>query len=394
MEQQKRMPDLRFPEFKEEWKLNKLGSYINERNESGTGEFPLYSLTIENGIIPKSERYERSFLVNDINDAYKVMHQYDFAFNPMNLRFGALARLTENKKVLVSKYYNIFYCNEKGDSAFFEYYLTSYKLIQYYNKMSTGSLIEKKRVHYLDFIHFNRHLPSFPEQTKIATFLTSVDDKLTQLKKKKTLLEQYKKGVMQKIFSQEIRFKDEHGKGFPVWKMKKFGEVSSIIMGQSPDSNSYNTEGIGMLLIQGNADISNRKSNPRNWTSNPTKECQIGDIILTVRAPVGAVAKSCHNACLGRGVCAIRNNTLSSIEFLFQFLLDFEVRWGRLEQGSTFTAISGADIKSIEIHLPSIQEQTKIANFLSAIDKKINYCSTQIEKTVLWKKGLLQKMFV
>src|ERR1035437_4899340 len=190
MQNQKNIPILRFPDFSGEWKKIKLGNYFIERNDSTNEEFPLYSLTIEKGIIPKSERYERSFLVNDIDNAYKVMNENDFAYNPMNLRFGALARHKENKKVLVSKYYNIFYCNGEGSSAFFEYYLTSNNLIQYYNKMATGSLIEKKRVHYLDFINFKKHLPELPEQTKIASFLTAVDNKLTQLKKKKSLLEQ------------------------------------------------------------------------------------------------------------------------------------------------------------------------------------------------------------
>src|SRR3954454_2513466 len=109
MQKQKNIPQLRFPEFKEEWKLNQLGNFFAERNENATAEIPLYSLTIENGITPKSERYERSFLVDDVNNAYKVMHKNDFAFNPMNLRFGALARHKGNNKVSVSKYYNIFY---------------------------------------------------------------------------------------------------------------------------------------------------------------------------------------------------------------------------------------------------------------------------------------------
>lgn len=146
------MPLLRFSEFEEEWELCTLGDYFTERNETASDILPLYSLTIENGITPKTERYERSFLVNNENDAYKIMYKDDFAYNPMNLRFGALARHKENKNVAVSKYYNIFFCKQNSASPFFEYYLTSNKMILHYNKMATGSLNEKKRVHYLDFI--------------------------------------------------------------------------------------------------------------------------------------------------------------------------------------------------------------------------------------------------
>ncbi len=199
---------------------------------------------------------------------------------------------------------------------------------------------------------------------------------------------------MQKIFSQELRFKDDNGEEFAEWEEKKLGEICVIIMGQSPSSTSYNTDKIGIPLIQGNADIQNRFSFPRNWTTEKTKECKIGDLILTVRAPVGAVAKSMHNACVGRGVCAVRNNSSSNLEFIYQFLLDYETKWGSLEQGSTFTAVSGVEINKIKISTPNLAEQTKIANFLSAIDEKINQCGVQIEKMEGWKKGLLQRMFV
>jgi type I restriction enzyme S subunit len=237
-------------------------------------------------------------------------------------------------------------------------------------------------------------IPSLPEQQKIASFLKAVDTKIEQLTKKKTLFEQYKKGVMQKIFNQEIRFKDENGNEFPEWEVQALGDVSEITMGQSPNSNSYNSENIGMPLIQGNADISHRKTNPRNWTSEPTKLCKIGDLIVTVRAPVGAVAKSIHDACIGRGVCSIRNNKKTDIEFLYQFLLDYELKWGSIEQGSTFTAVSGSEIKKIAIKVPSKKEQTKIANFLTSLDFKIEHTNTLLEKTKLWKKGLLQQLFV
>lgn len=241
---------------------------------------------------------------------------------------------------------------------------------------------------------FKIKFPSKPEQEKIASFLTSVDTKIEQLTKKKALLEEYKKGVMQKIFAQEMRFHDDDGSEYPEWIEKKLGEVAEIIMGQSPESNSYNLDEIGQPLIQGNADIQNRLSNPKNWTTQTTKECKIGDLILTVRAPVGAVAKSVHNACIGRGVCAIKNNSTSNIEFLFQFLLNFESKWGNLEQGSTFTAVSGNEIKKLKIHMPTLKEQTKIANFLSSLDSKLLHVEKQLSSTKEFKKALLQQMFV
>lgn len=175
------------------------------------------------------------------------------------------------------------------------------------------------------------------------------------------------------------------------WQKKTLGDISIITMGQSPSSASYNEAGIGSYLIQGNADIKNRKSSPRQWTSEPTKFCEIGDTLMTVRAPVGAIAKSKHKACIGRGVCSIKPNN-SDNEFLYQFLLSYESKWKSLEQGSTFTAVNGTDIRGVKLLLPPISEQQKIADILSTVDAKIDLIDQQITETQELKKGLMQQL--
>jgi type I restriction enzyme S subunit len=200
--------------------------------------------------------------------------------------------------------------------------------------------------------------------------------------------------VRERIFTQKYKFKNVDGNNFAECEIKKFGDVCNIVMGQSPASISYNTEKIGVPLIQGNADILNRITSPRNWTTEITKECVIGDLILTVRAPVGTVAKSIHNACLGRGVCAIRSNWGNSIEFIYQFLLYYENKWNKLEQGSTFSAVSGEEIRKIKISIPCIEEQQKIANFLSVIDKRIETEHRILKQYKIQKKYLLPNLFI
>ncbi|MDO8714351.1 MAG: restriction endonuclease subunit S [Polynucleobacter sp.] len=246
-----------------------------------------------------------------------------------------------------------------------------------------------------DVKSFELIFPDIKEQTKIANFLTAVDSKISQLTKKHGLLTLYKKGVMQKIFSQELRLKDDEGREFAEWSQISFADIANINMGQSPDSSTYNQDSLGLPLIQGNADIVNRKTSPRAWTSEPTKKCNPGDLILTVRAPVGAIAKSSHAACIGRGVCAITAKENVSIEFLYQLLFWFEsYKWKAIEQGSTFTAVSGEDIRNLNVMSPVFKEQTKIANFLTAIDDKITNVKSQLEAAKEYKQGLLQQMFV
>ena len=177
------------------------------------------------------------------------------------------------------------------------------------------------------------------------------------------------------------------------WEEKRLGELAEIIMGQSPNSSSYNNKGIGKYLIQGNADILKRITCPRNWTSEPIKECKEGDLIMTVRAPVGYISKSLHNACIGRGVCAIRKKKNNSINFIYQFLLYFEKKWIKFEQGSTFTAVNTRDVKNLKINVPQKKEQQKIAGFLGGVDEWIENLKRQKEELEKYKKGIMQRIF-
>lgn len=185
----------------------------------------------------------------------------------------------------------------------------------------------------------------------------------------------------------ELRFK-----GFEdEWEEKKIEDVSDVIMGQSPSSEYYNEEMIGMPLIQGNADIKDRITSPRMYTTSITKTCNIGDIIMSVRAPVGSIAKSMHIACIGRGVCSIVPKINN--EYLYQILLIQENRWCKLSQGSTFDSINRSDIGRLKIYIPCLNEQIKIAKFLGIIDKKIEKQGEKVEALKTYKKGIMQKIF-
>ena len=408
MEKQNNIPKLRFPEFSDAWVVKKLGkmaefkagyAFKSEQMLSEKSNFQLLKMS---NVYKNELRLDRnSSYWESINDKEKefLLKEGDTILTLTGTvgkqDYGYSIQIKENNKyllnqrlVLLREIQNVS-CND-----FISQLISNEKFLFYFFGEAKGGTGNQTNVGTEDVKNIQLFFPTLPEQQKIATFLSTVDEKLQALKKKKSLLETYKKGVMQKIFSQQIRFKNDEGNDFEDWEVKKLGEISIIAMGQSPSSNSYNSDNIGTPLIQGNADIQNRLSSPRNWTTEITKECKIGDLILTVRAPVGAVAKSIHNACIGRGVCAISNTSDSNIEYIYQFLLDYETKWGSLEQGSTFTAVSGVEIKKLEINLPTLPEQTKIANFLTAIDEKITKVDFQIKQTELWKKGLLQQMFV
>jgi type I restriction enzyme, S subunit len=214
------------------------------------------------------------------------------------------------------------------------------------------------------------------------------------LRRRRDALRAYKKGMMQRLFSQELRFTKPDGSPFPDWQEKRLGDVVKIDMGQSPDSSAYNEDGVGLPLIQGNADILKRKSAPRRFTSEITKTCEIGDTLISVRAPIGEIALAIHHACIGRGIATAKAHGVNVQTYWFQTLLYSEPRWISIGQGSTFAAISGPDIRNLKFWTPHPEEQQKIADTLTALDAKIDAVTAQMDAMLRFKKGLLQQMFV
>lgn len=184
----------------------------------------------------------------------------------------------------------------------------------------------------------------------------------------------------------KLRFSEFNGK----WEENKFGTFCSIKMGQSPSSKNYTDNSHETLLIQGNADLKDGKVVPRIYTKEITKTSEPGDIILTVRAPVGDIAINNYHACIGRGVCSIKGN-----EFVYYLLDRLKERniWKKLSQGSTFEAVSSSDIKNMKVYVPKFKEQQKIAFFLSKVDKKIEKLEKKQDLWETYKKGVMQQIF-
>ena len=184
----------------------------------------------------------------------------------------------------------------------------------------------------------------------------------------------------------KIRFK-----GFEeAWKEYKLSDIAIITMGQSPNSENYTNDSNDTLLIQGNADLNNGKVIPRLFTKQITKTCDKNDIIMTVRAPVGDIAISDYNACIGRGVCSIKSS-----KFVYHYLDYLKIKdyWKKISKGSTIDSITKDDIKSLLIKIPNKQEKEKIIKTIDLINQKIELQSKKIEDLKLFKKGLIKKFF-
>ncbi|OJG31278.1 type I restriction endonuclease subunit S [Enterococcus devriesei] len=162
-------------------------------------------------------------------------------------------------------------------------------------------------------------------------------------------------------------------------------------MGQSPNSENYTENPDDYILVQGNADMKNGYVVPRVWTTQITKQAQKGDLILSVRAPVGDIGKTDYDVVIGRGVAAIRGN-----EFIFQQLGKMKTNsyWSRYSTGSTFESINSNDIKEATIMVPSSEEQEKIGVFLSNVDYSISLQQNKLDQLKFLKSAFLKKMFI
>jgi len=252
-------------------------------------------------------------------------------------------------------------------------------------------------------------IPEYQEQQKIASFLSSVDEKLQQLTKKKELLSAYKKGVMQKTFSQELRFKDEFGNNYPDWEEKKLGEVGETFNGLTGKTKV--DFGIGKPFIQYMQIFNSAKIDTSKFgyvdisEGEKQKTAKYGDVFFTTSSETpleigyaSVLTEEIEEVYLNSFCFGYRPNSLtelypdfSSYLFRSEFLRKQIVK---LAQGSTRYNMSKVQLMKVLIQLPSFDEQQKIANFLSLIDKKIELISSQIENTKAFKKGLLQQMFV
>lgn len=384
----KNIPELRFPEFKGEWETKKLGE-VTDKIQDGTHFSPsvvengnrkyITSKNIRNGYMDLKDISLISESAH--NEIYK---RCDVKYNDVLItKDGAstgnacLNELHEEFSLLSS----VAFIREKESisiNGFIYQYISTPIGQNEIQSFIAGQAITRITLTKLN--KFKINLPCIKEQTRIATFLTAVDSKLSQLKKKKVLLEQYKKGAMQKIFSQEIRFKDENGQEFPEWEMNTLKNIAKILYGKDQKqvldfNGKYPILGTGGVIGKTNQFLYNLPS------------------VLIGRK--GTIDKPVYMDTPFWTVDTLFYTEVYSSTFPKWLYYKFQtINWYLYNEASGVPSLSASTIYKIPIHLPCLLEQTKIANFLSAIDEKIAYCSKQIEKTEQWKKGLLQKMFV
>lgn len=261
-------------------------------------------------------------------------------------------------------------------------------------KLSVGGIMEGLSSTIIKQLKFP--LINLKEQEKIAEILSTVDGQIDDTEMLIEKCQELKKGLMQRLLTKGIghkEFKKTEVGEIPVdWEVKKLEDVSYITMGQSPSSDSYNDKGIGVPFFQGNSEFGNIYPTVKKWCSEPKKIAEPLDILISVRAPVGAVNINNDRACIGRGLASIRQSNKINYMYLYYVLSISQDILNSSAQGSTFTAINSKDLKNFKIAIPSLDEQLKIAQILLSLDNNIEDYKNKKEKLEELKKGLMQQL--
>ena len=393
-------PKLRFSEFKDEWRSEKIseianvssGSTPNRNNPSyWNGDIPWITTSLINfNTIEKAEEFiTKEGLKNSSTKLYPkntiLMAMYGQGVTRGKVAILGIEATTNQACASISlkPNFNVNFIFQNLSKRYEEIRDLSNDGGQ---KNLSGSIIKEISISY----------PTEKEQTKIAGFLSAVDDKISQLSRQLELLNQYKKGVMQKIFSQEIRFKNDNGEDFGEWDYLQLGEIieESKAVSKKQDEFDVLTSSRRGLIKQSEYFEGSRLIDRDNVGFNIIKP---HEITYRSRSDDGLFYFNFNNL----GITGIISTYYpvfsfknSNNKFVTEYLNFNKADFSKYAVGTSQLVLSLNALRTVKLRIPSKPEQQKIAEFLTAIDERIDHTTTQLTHTKQWKKGLLQQMFV
>ena len=404
------VPKLRFKEFNGKWEDKKLGE-ITLKVGSGSTPRGGESVYQSKGIpFIRSQNVKNESLMlddlvyisEDINSQMQgsIVKADDILLNITGASIGRTCVVPSNFKTgNVNQHVCIIRLKDGYSSNFLQPYLSSDRGQKSISSSQVGS--GREGLNFQAIRLFRIAMPSFQEQNKIADFLMAVDEKIAQLMQKCELLARYKKGVMQQIFSQELRFKDDDGSDFPDWEEKTLGDVFKYKNGKSLE-NEIAENGQYFLITLNSIDISGKLK-----TDNNHKRVSNTDFSLRKNDLVMILSDVAHGNFLGltdiipsdkyvlnQRIGGLRAKTNIEVKFASLYI-NFNQKYFKLHgQGSSQLNLSKGDVLDFNLPILHNKEQTKIANFLTSIDEKITEAQSYLDTVKQYKQGLLQQMFV
>lgn len=392
------VPKLRFKEFTDEWTFTTLKDVAIKVNRIEANNSPIMMISAEKGFILQSQKYSKD-MTGDSLKKYITLYKNELAYNhgASKLRpYGSVFMLLEDKARIPFVYHCFKIIN--GYNKFYSYYLNRYSFGKLLKPLisSTARMDGLLNISFDNYFSIKFKIPQLKEQEKIANLLTTVDKKITNLENIITSLENQKKGLLQQIFSQKLRFKDKNGNNYPNWEKKKLGELIIIKTGISPTYILDENGSIPYFKVEQLNNSNKYQINTPYKTKNNKKLIPPKSIIFPKRG-ISILSNKIRilsqYSLIDTNIMAliIKNDSISN-EFLYYFLLNEDL--SKIADTTSIPQINNKHIEPYVIYLPCLEEQTKIADFLSAFDRKLDNQKAQLEHWKQIKKGLLQQMFV
>jgi len=367
--------------------------YTNPKDD----DVELWSLTVENGLTPKTERYNREFLVKK-EDTFKAVLPNEFAYNPMNMTLGAVDLNLMKKKVAVSGYYITMRTIENHDNKYFSAWLKSPKSIRLYKLYATGGLLEKQRVQFPTLSQIEATMPLYEEQATIGNFFHTLDKTITLLKRKLDGLKQLKKAYLQQMFPQagervpKVRFAGFTGD----WEERKLGELANFNpRSVLPDVFVY----VDLESVVGTSLISSRIERKETAPSRAQRLAQKGDVFFQMVRPYqmnNYLYDLPHkNYVFSTGYAQLRPKIHSY--FLLCKLQEESFVTKVIDRctGTSYPAINSTDLAEIDIAVAADNhEQTAIGDLFLALDNQLSVQQTKLDNLKHLRSAYLQKMFI
>ncbi|MCL7405300.1 restriction endonuclease subunit S [Paradonghicola geojensis] len=388
-----------FPDW-EEVALSEIAERSTEKNKDLELTLVLTNSAVQ-GVVVQTEYFDKS-IANEANiSGYYKVRKSDFVYNPRISSLAPVGPISQNMKGdgIMSPLYTVFRVGEPYQ-RFLNVYFKSSVWFDYMRSIANqGARHDRMNITTSDFMALPIDLPCSREREKIALFLSSVDKKIDLLRQKKNALELYKKGLMQKIFSQEIRFKGDDGSDFPEWEEVALGDVLRERKEYSEKNKGYPHIS---LTVEGVVPKSERYDRDFLVKDDDTKKYKVtrqGDICYNpANLKFGVIDVNRWGDGIFSPIYVTFEAKGASLDYVGYLVRhsSFINKVRKFEQGTVYErqAVHPEHFVQAIINLPCLLEQQKIASFLSAIDSKIQKTSAQIEQMETFKKGLLQQMFI
>lgn len=397
------VPKLRFKEFTDEWKQtplkNIIYSNIIEAPKPTTDYIRLGIRSHCKGTFHELVKIENILSA----DKMYIVPKNNLILNITFAWEQAIAITDDNDEgKYISNRFPTFAFKDNQLPTFYKYIIPQKRLKYDLNVASPGGAGRNRVLNKKLFLSIPVNIPLLKEQEKISKFLTTVDKKITNLKNTITSLENQKKGLLQQIFSQKLRFKDKNGNNYPNWKKKKLGDIGSFSRGGNLSKSDLSKKGTscilyGELYTYYNEFATEIKSKTLNTTNLVLSKKY--DVLLPLSGETAEDISTCtciffDDIALGSDLLIFRSSFFDGRFMSLLLKYKYKYKIAQIAQGKSIVHISEKNIKNINIKIPCIEEQQNIADFILIFTKKLENQKAQLEHWKQIKKGLLQQMFV